>query len=62
MPKGYKEIWKQYAEKRNESLNSYIFITISKLYLIKIRKIPAGLRKHRNTEIDTMKNRRNAWK
>ena len=25
MPKGYKEIWKQYAEKRNESLNSYIF-------------------------------------
>ena len=30
MPKGYKEIWKQYAEKRNESLNSYIFRVINK--------------------------------
>ncbi len=30
MPKGYKEIWKQYAEKRNESLNSYIFRIINK--------------------------------
>lgn len=30
MPKGYKKIWKQYAEKRNESLNSYIFRVINK--------------------------------
>lgn len=30
MPKGYKEIWKQYAQKRNESLNSYIFRIINK--------------------------------
>ncbi len=33
MPKGYKDIWKQYAEKRNESLNAYIFRTINKVIM-----------------------------
>lgn len=27
-----------------------------------IRKIPTGVWKHRNIEIDTMENRRNVWK
>lgn len=30
MPKGYKEVWKNYAERRNESLNSFIFRIINK--------------------------------
>lgn len=30
MPKGYKAGWKDYAEKRNESLNSFILRTINK--------------------------------
>lgn len=30
MPKGYKEVWKHYADKRNESLNSFIFRIINK--------------------------------
>lgn len=33
MPKGYKEIWKHYADKRNESLNSFVFRIINKTIL-----------------------------
>lgn len=30
MPKGYKQVWKCYANKRNESLNSFIFRIVNK--------------------------------
>lgn len=32
-PKGYKEVWKRYADKRNESLNSFVLRTINKAIL-----------------------------
>ena len=41
MPKGNKELWQQYADKRNESLNSYICRVINKTIMDdKIRSYP----------------------
>lgn len=46
MPKGHKEIWKQYAKKRKESLNSYIFRIINKSIMDdEIKNYPIGKRK-----------------
>lgn len=43
VPKGTKEIWKKYAEKRNESLNSYIVRTITKAIMDdEIKSYPVG--------------------
>lgn len=46
MPKGHKEVWKCYADKRNESLNSFIFRIINKAIMDdEIKSYPINIKK-----------------
>ncbi len=51
MPKGHKEVWKHYVEKRNESLNSFIFRTINKSIMDdEIKSYPISNKKRKGGE------------
>lgn len=55
MPKGYKAVWKSYAEKNDESLNAFIFRTINKAIMddeIKSYPICNNRKGGRNMNID----------